>query len=352
MIHVHGVQNFKIGKLRCQISNTNDVPLFFSLVDYRNNLFTSNDPKKIMEFYDGFDNRDQLIQWMRERPKGVSYIHEVEGDKDIIVVIPTADFNGKYAGECRDNIFKGLHMVFVESGIGNFYFNYAHNCNVGIKRAMAYNPKWVVVSNDDMYKIDDSTVLRKQLESIDHSKVKTVFTSSSNYHSRPMLIASPRVIYNILLALFSIPSRKWRIQKQTYDLLTKYNYKVFYPIGDYQYSSLDENGMRWFASNLLDRLCFKGIHRFINSLSFGIYSGVYIKKMHGMLLEETYINEMEDTDISVRLSREMNNETAFIKFKIGECIGSSIGNGINRTLRVVPGYTYFAHKVDIGDLIL
>ena len=45
---------------------------------------------------------------MRERPKGVANIHEFEGDKDIIVVIPTADFNGKYAKECRENIFKGL----------------------------------------------------------------------------------------------------------------------------------------------------------------------------------------------------------------------------------------------------
>ena len=34
---------------------------------------------------------------MKERPKGIANIHEVEGNKDIIVVIPTADYNGKYA---------------------------------------------------------------------------------------------------------------------------------------------------------------------------------------------------------------------------------------------------------------
>lgn len=38
------------------------VNLFFSLVDYRNSLFTSNDVKKILEFYDGFKNRYELIQ--------------------------------------------------------------------------------------------------------------------------------------------------------------------------------------------------------------------------------------------------------------------------------------------------
>ncbi|MEM3860085.1 MAG: hypothetical protein QW478_11905 [Candidatus Micrarchaeaceae archaeon] len=83
---------------------------------------------------------------MKERPKGRAEIIEVEGDKEIIVVIPTADFNGKYAKECRENIFKGLHIIFVESGFPKDpYFNYAHNCNVGIKKAMEYNPKWIVV---------------------------------------------------------------------------------------------------------------------------------------------------------------------------------------------------------------
>lgn len=108
--------------------------LFFSLVDYRNNLFVSNDVNKIMEFYNGFKNKEQLIQWMKERPKGIVYIHEVEGNKDIIVVIPTADYNNKYAKACRDEIFKGLHIIFVESGKNNFYFNYAYNCNTGIKK--------------------------------------------------------------------------------------------------------------------------------------------------------------------------------------------------------------------------
>ena len=143
-----------VGRLHCPVKkSTTDI--FFSLIDYRNNFFNSDNLDKIIKFYNGFENRDQLIQWMKERPKGAAYIHEIEGDKDIIVVIPTADFNGKYARECRENIFKGLHIVFVESGgRGDFYFNYAHNCNVGIKKAMEYKPKWVVVSNDDMEMID------------------------------------------------------------------------------------------------------------------------------------------------------------------------------------------------------
>ena len=155
--------------------------LFFSLVDYRNNYFTSDDPNKIIEFYNGFENRDQLIQWMKERPKGIANIHEVSGDKDIVVVIPTADINGKFAKECRENIFKGLHIVFVESGgRGDFYFNFAHNVNVGIRKAMEYIPKWVVVSNDDIASAAPSQVLLSELSKINDSNVDCVFTIDGN----------------------------------------------------------------------------------------------------------------------------------------------------------------------------
>ncbi|MEM3455717.1 MAG: hypothetical protein QXT72_04095 [Candidatus Micrarchaeia archaeon] len=94
----------------------------------------SNDFEKIIEFYNHFKIKYELIKWMKERPKGLSYIYEVGGNKDIIVVIPTADFNGRYAKTCRDEIFKGLHIIFVLSGKGNYYFNYAHNCYVDIKK--------------------------------------------------------------------------------------------------------------------------------------------------------------------------------------------------------------------------
>ncbi len=101
-----------------------EIPLFLSLVDYPNNYFASDDPKKIMEFYDSSENKEQLIQWMKERPKVVANIHGVEGDSKIIVVIPTADFNGKYAKEYKEKIFKGFHIIFVESGeVPDLYFN-------------------------------------------------------------------------------------------------------------------------------------------------------------------------------------------------------------------------------------
>jgi len=151
--------------LQCPLDNNDKI--FFTLMDYLNNLFMSNDPKDILRFYDYFENRDQLIKWMKERPKGNYRIVEFNNEEnDIIVVIPTMDINGKFAKTCRDEIFKGLHIIFVESGMGNYYFNYAHNCNAGIKKAMEYNPKWIILLNDDMYKIHDIKVLKNELDNL------------------------------------------------------------------------------------------------------------------------------------------------------------------------------------------
>jgi hypothetical protein len=192
-------ENNKIRSNLLQCPLDNNYKLFFSLMDYLNNLFMSNDPKDILRFYDFFDNRDQLIKWMKDRPKGNYRIVEFNRDEnDIIVVIPTIDVNGKFAKTCRDDIFKGLLIIFVESGIGNYYFNYAHNCNAGIKKAMEYNPKWIILSNDDMYKIDDVEVLVNELSKLDPEKIDCIFTSIISDFSIFFSIGQPRIYTSIL----------------------------------------------------------------------------------------------------------------------------------------------------------
>lgn len=165
--------------------------LFFSLIDYPNNYFTSDDPNKIIEFYNSFESCKQLIQWMKDRPKGVANIHEVDGNNDIIVVIPTADFDGKYAKKCRENIFKGLHIIFVEgSEIPDSYFNYAHNCNVGVKKAMEYNPKWIIVSNDDVNSNFKADNLKAELSKINNKTTNIVLNKKGSQSSTKMSICS------------------------------------------------------------------------------------------------------------------------------------------------------------------
>ena len=306
---------------KCSIHHTDDL-LFVSLVDYRNNYFISNDSNKIIEFYNGFENRDQLIQWMRERPKGVANIHEVEGDKDIIVVIPTADFNGKYAKECRDNIFKGLHMVFVESGeVPDPYFNYAHNCNVGIRKAMEYNPKWVVVSNDDMVKIDDINLLKREISDLNYLELDALFGCDQKHHHRRGKISKPNYFYDFAQIhrrqSFSQERRKIRLKFQVIYLPV--------PLSGLVYRNLFTKGMKMFVFR-----------------DFLILSANFVKNIKCIVFDETYINDSEDNDLALRL--HISERITTINYAVKTIGAKSLGNSDIRLLRSIASEIYLNHK--------
>ena len=328
-------------RLRCPLENSFK-EVFISLSDYRNRLFISNDLNKIIEFYGGFENRDQLIQWMKERPKGASYIHEVEGDRDIIVVIPTADFNGKYARTCREEIFTGLHMIFVESGENpDPYFNYAHNCNVGIKKAMDYNPKWIVLSNDDMYKIDEVSILIDELHKIDPRTINTVYTKTSFYHSIPEAASVPRkstfFIYKFIRFVYHaiFGWDEYELVKER--IKSKYKIKV---------KSTN-------TSKFMDNLFYTPMHKYILTAAFGIFSPYFIKNNNNILFDETFINGGEDNELSIRLSKNME-QIKTINYIIGDYVGSSLGKkNKSRWYRDVLNQVYlnflYSHELNIFD---
>ena len=303
-------------RLFCPLKNDSS-EIFVSLVDYRNNLFTSKDPEKIIEFYNGFDNKSELIQWMNERPKGVTTIYEVEGDKNIIVVITTADYNGKYAKECRDNIFKGLHIVFVESGgREDNYFNFAHNINTGIRKAMEYNPKWVVVSNDDMVIIDSSSTLKNQLMEIDNNNYRVLFTRPSYYHSIPCYLSRQRITRKILFYLLGRPRRKQFLLEK------RFGVEFFLP-----------------PSHGYWKFFFKKGISILSIATFGIFSPELIREFKN-LYDETYINSAEDMDLSVRIAFK-KIPASIIGYRIGNLKGSTLGRDVNRHLREIAGLYYF-----------
>jgi hypothetical protein len=292
-------------------------------VDYINNYFVNGDIDKIIQFYDCFENTEQLIRWMRERPKGVATIHEVEGDKDVIVVIPTADFNGKYAKECRDNIFKGLHMVFVESG-KDFYFNYAHNCNIGVKKALEYKPDWIVISNDDMYKIDKIEVLIAELSKLDNTNVDSVFTQPSKYHSIPVFFSEGNKLRRFYLGFFKYRRSQLRIEN-------KYLVKYF--------SSPRNHYGKYF---------FKHKNPHISIADFGIFSSKFIERKGRVLFDEIYVHGCEDVDLSLEIA--LKKKYSFINYSIGDLLGSSLGTDIKRKLRDISGYIYLNYKLKVSKI--
>ena len=299
-------------------------PVFFSLIDYRNNYFMSSDPNKIVEFYNGFENRDQLINWMTERAKGIANIHEVDGEKNIIVVIPTANFSGKYAIECKENIFKGLHLIFVESGeIPDFYFNYAHNCNIGIRKAMEYNPKWIIVSNDDMKKIDDVTILKRELLSLDSSTFDAVFVRTENKLPKKGKIARPNFFYKFTQIL-----RFKYFSKERKEIREKFH--IFYlpvPLSTVAYKYLFTGGKTM--------LVFKDL--IILSLNF-------VKNEDCIVFDETFINDSEDNDLAIRLRNR--GKTTSINYSIKSIGAISLGISVNRLLRSLASEAYLNDKLE------
>ncbi|SMD30798.1 hypothetical protein [Picrophilus oshimae] len=332
----------------CPLSYENN--LFFSLVDYRNNYFTSNNINNIIKFYDSFQDREQLIKWMKERPKGNCAIREIEGRKDVIVIIPTIDADSKLANNCKDNIFKGLHIIFVESGYNNFYFNYAHNCNVGVKKALEYNPKWIILSNDDMYKIDSINILLEDLEKMDPDNVITVYINKSNYHSTKRRIVEKRIMYNYIILLKRLlvnGSKLYKFTSKKIELEKKL--KCIYMV---------------IPNKQVFNFLTKGKITLTVGMSFQIFGISFFKKYGDSIFDETFINDAEDIDLSFRLFMD-RARVEKSKFRIGDMIGSSLGSyknerfnllglgindknmlpGVIRELRSISNSAYFNLKI-------
>jgi GT2 family glycosyltransferase len=337
---------------RCDRAASND-DFFLSLVDYMNNLFTSYDHTEIIKFFDSFQNKEELVEWMRRRPKGAVYVHEVEGDNDIIVVIPTADFNGKYATECKDNLFKGLHMVFVESGEPpDPYFNFAHNANIGIRKALEYDPKWIIISNDDMYKVEDISLLIEQLKEIDSKKIGGCFLHPETiYYSRSNSIVRIRsIIRRIVIPLrFLFPGE---IRDRFY-VMNKFSSKSanLYLIWEnksrtasFQYKALEK------IIFMLYDFLFDTVLEFNDMIAFGIFSSDVLRNFldkDGFAFDETFINCNDDSDISIRL-RLSDYQVTRINFRIGYHLGSTLGWNYARRIRDLASIMYLSWKIENG----
>lgn len=314
--------------------------VFFSLADYKNNYFMSKHPDKVLEFYSSFSSRVELINWMKERPEGISELIEVKGRSDIVVVIPTSDFNGKYAKECRENIFKGLHIIFVESGgVEDFYFNSAHNVNLGINKAFEYNPKWIVFSGDDMIKESPVENLIQMLNNLNPNNIDVVFTLPRLYHSTPMSLYIPNRLFPIIVYLLGLLFSRYYYIYQTYKTLKKFNKITYFPVRTYNINVIKKIGTL---------LLFKTKIKFLNVLSFGIFSSKFLQTQ-GKLFDELYINEMDDTDLSINIKTKANFLISD-GYQINEYIGSTLGTGPLRTLRVVPSFVYFSAKVEKNEI--
>jgi len=159
--------------------------------------------------------------------------------------------------------FKGLHIIFVESGgRDDFYFNHARNYNLGIKKAMEYNPKWIVYSNDDMVKEDPIERLSSTLLKLSNEKEIIVHTlKSGKYHSRDALISTRIIRRKIVLGMTG------KLERIRMSLESRFDLK--YTVGS-------SHGFYHFLYSPILRVKYSG--------SFAIMSSALIKRMNGIFL--------------------------------------------------------------------
>lgn len=301
-------------------------------------LFFSRDLSSIYKFFDAFQNAEQLVKWMKERPKANVNIEVEKGNhEDIVVVIPTADVNGHYAKEIR-KVFKGLTIVFVESK-GTF-FNFAHSVNEGVKEALTLSPSFIIISNDDMIGEDGPNVLITELRKVKDYDV--IFTQESTYHSIPVYICKfRRGIYTLLTyyAKFVYGSPIDIKYKLSLRRKLRIDFEIFGKIIENKSKS---NFIKYI--DIESKLLCNKTARIINGGSFMIFNTDFVSRLP-YLMDETYINTFEDVDLYFRIFTQYKPKMKRINFQIKDIISGSLGRDeVRGYKRALMNQTYFNYK--------
>ncbi len=288
--------------------------------------YSSKNYKDIVEFYNGFETKQEIIAWMQSRKKAEPNLVEYNKDKNnyTIVVIPTIDADSEWAMADRV-IFKGLHIIFVENEgrEPNKFFNYSHSVNKGIERALKYNPKWLIISNDDMEKQEDISKLiaeLKQSEGYD-----TLFFPNTNTYSSGVGLYKP-VFQNI----FRLRS-KWRRA-----------YMQIYKKFGIKYELLDMRQRGFIYRNLIYHSLYKlNINHHQSNLI--VLNAKFVKQtLKGKVFDDTFINGHEDSWLSYKYLQHSNFKMS--DFKINAIAGASLGIGKDRAFREIANQIYFEYK--------
>ena len=286
--------------------------------------YSSKNYKDIVEFYNGFETKQEIIAWMQNREKAKTNLVEYNKDKDnyAIVVIPTIDADGEWATIDR-KIFKGLHIIFIENEgkKPNKFFNYSHSINKGIERALTYNPKWLIISNDDMEKQDDKSKLIAELkQSEDYD---TLFFPKTNTYSSKVGLYKPR-----LQKLFRLRSG-WRRA-----------YANIYKRFQIKYELLDVRNRGFIYKHLAYKPIFQISHHQRNLI---VLNSNYIRKeLNNQVFDDTFINGHEDSWLSYKYLQHSNFKMS--DFKINAIAGASLGLGKDRAFREIANQIYFEYK--------
>ena len=169
--------------------------------------------------------------------------------------------------------------------------------------------------------------MRDQLAKLDEGIVDSVFLKpQSDYYSVPMFISRITKVRNFVYFLLR---RKWNEQR------------IFEKKFDIKYVGM-------MKESLARKYLYQDMFEFFNFISFGIFSINAIRETisrDGFVFDETFINNSEDGDLSIRFALN-RKEKVFINFSIVPEMGGTLGRGGSRIYRDMAGAVYLSKKMD------
>jgi GT2 family glycosyltransferase len=266
---------------------------------------------------------------MKRRPNEQMRLFEINGKTDIVFVIPTADVNGNYS-KCCKLLYKNWYIIFVQSKGPNF--NFGRSCNFGIKRALELNPKYVVISNDDIYKIDDINNFAKNLLKIKPIPNAVLIKPTDK---KPVLNCKIIKVPSVTaLIYYNIKAFITPFYKFYPALLKKYNLKYLVLVSDPNKNKEHE----------LNRFIYKPKAEFRLQGNFFVLSRSFLEANGSKAFDETFINSFEDVDLFYKIKLENNYK--FIKFKIGAYNSGTFRFDQLHAFRGLANTIYFNYKLE------
>jgi hypothetical protein len=300
-------------------------------------LWRSEKLQDIIKFYSLCPSVNDLINFSRKRKKPLIRVSKVrpQNTGGVVVVVPTANLHG-YLSNNIVKVFDPLPMILVESS--GDYFNYSYSLNSGIQEALKISPEWIVLSNDDLIKVDNAQILFNQLRKpldADYLVVRPRHTSLRGLKTPAVYEVARPKFWDAFRKCIALLKNQEKVL-QSIGLLKKYG------VSERLYRNHNNNrinekilGTAWRRT----RGCFRS---FYVQEDIGVCKSELFRSFH---FDETFINDDEDIDFCFNLR---SKKVGFIDFSIGGMGGASLSRTIHqkeiRGLRDIFGQVYFFYK--------
>lgn len=192
------------------------------------------------------------------------------------MIVPTKNIQSELAQnfirEIKSKSYFNPTIIIIESSGSEFHFS--KNMNMGVKHAMKYNPKYIALSNDDVYPLgkDYDYILAKKIDEYHLAYISPIFVDREGNKKMPS-IGMPNYYAILLFTKFYpiIPSFLFPLLQKINTLITDKNKK-----------------------NVENKS-----YGLINSQPFSIFDADILNHIGGF--DEDFKNGCEDLELSMRV---------------------------------------------------